>query len=103
MDEYPEKDIIYLDYNATTNIHEEVRKEMEPYLNIYFGNPSSSHKFGIQTKKGIVKARSQIAKMINCISNEIIFTSGATESNNYANKGIVNYYFHNTHPKYPLI
>ena len=95
MDEYPEKDIIYLDYNATTNIHEEVRKEMEPYLNIYFGNPSSSHKFGIQTKKGIVKARSQIAKMINCISNEIIFTSGATESNNYANKGIINYYFHN--------
>ena len=96
MDEYPEKDIIYLDYNATTNIHEEVRKEMEPYLNIYFGNPSSSHKFGIQTKKGIVKARSQIAKMINCISNEIIFTSGATESNNYANKGIINYYFHNS-------
>ena len=96
MTEIPEKDIIYLDYNATTNIHEEVRKEMEPYLNIYFGNPSSSHKFGIQTKKGIVKARNQIAKMINCNSNEIIITSGASESNNYANKGIINYYFHNT-------
>ena len=43
-----EKDVIYLDYNATTNIHEEVRKVMEPYLNIYFGNPSSSHKYGIK-------------------------------------------------------
>ena len=73
MDEYPEKDIIYLDYNATTNIHEEVRKEMEPYINIYFGNPSSSHKFGIQTKKGIVKARSQIAKMINYKNRKLIY------------------------------
>ena len=88
--------IIYLDYNATTNIHEEVRKAMEPYLSIYFGNPSSSHKYGIQTKKGIVKARNQIAKMLNCFSSEIIITSGASESNNYANKGIINYYFHNT-------
>ena len=89
------KEVIYLDYNATTNIHEEVRKAMEPYLNIYFGNPSSSHKYGIQTKKGIVKARNQIAKMLNCSSSEIIITSGASESNNYANKGIINYYFHN--------
>ena len=87
--------MIYLDYNATTNIHEEVRKAMEPYLNIYFGNPSSSHKYGIQTKKGIFKARQQISKMLNCTSNEIIFTSGASESNNLANKGIINYYFHN--------
>ena len=90
-----EKDVIYLDYNATTNIHEEVRKAMEPYLNIYFGNPSSSHKYGIQTKKGIFKARQQISKMLNCSSNEIIITSGASESNNLANKGIINYYFHN--------
>ena len=89
-------EVIYLDYNATTNIHEEVRKAMEPYLNIYFGNPSSSHKYGIQTKKGIVKARNQIAKMLNCSSSEIIITSGASESNNYATKGIINHYFHNT-------
>ena len=89
-------EVVYLDYNATTNIHEEVRKAMEPYLNIYFGNPSSSHKYGIQTKKGIVKARNQIAKMLNCSSSEIIITSGASESNNYANKGIINHYFHNT-------
>ena len=94
-EESPYKEIIYLDYNATTNIHEEVRKAMEPYLNIYFGNPSSSHKFGIQTKKGMVKAKNQISKMLNCSSNEIIITSGASESNNYATKGIINYYFHN--------
>ena len=96
MSDLSTKEVIYLDYNATTNIHEEVRKAMEPYLNIYFGNPSSSHKYGIQTKKGIVKARNQIAKMLNCSPNEIIITSGASESNNYANKGIINYYFHNT-------
>ena len=96
MSESSSDKIIYLDYNATTNIHDEVRKAMEPYLSIYFGNPSSSHKYGIQTKKGIVKARNQIAKMINCSSSEIIITSGASESNNYANKGIINYYFHNT-------
>ena len=95
MDSNEEKDVIYLDYNATTNIHEEVRKVMEPYLNIYFGNPSSSHKYGIQTKKGIFNARQQIAKMLNCSSNEIIITSGASESNNLADKGIINYYFHN--------
>ena len=95
MEDTKTKEVIYLDYNATTNIHEEVRKAMEPYLNIYFGNPSSSHKYGIQTKKGIVKARNQIAKMLNCSSSEIIITSGASESNNYANKGIINYYFHN--------
>ena len=89
--------VIYLDYNATTNIHEEERKAMEPYLSINFRNPSSSHKYGIQTKKGIVKARNQIATMLNCSSSEIIITSGASESNNYANKGIINYYFHNTH------
>ena len=96
MAESSTEKVIYLDYNATTNIHEEVRKAMEPYLAIYFGNPSSSHKYGIQTKKGIVKARNQIAKMLNCSSSEIIITSGASESNNYANKGIINYYFHNT-------
>ena len=95
MDSTGEKEVIYLDYNATTNIHEEVRKEMEPYLNIYFGNPSSSHKYGIQTKKGVLQARQQIAKMLNCSSNEIIITSGASESNNLADKGIINYYFHN--------
>ncbi|MEA3316865.1 MAG: selenide, water dikinase SelD [Bacteroidota bacterium] len=79
---------IYLDYNATTPIDKEVAEEMKPYLEKYFGNPSSSHSYGIETKKTVEKARKQIAKLINCKTNEIIFTSGGTESNNYAIKGI---------------
>ncbi len=68
--------LIYLDYNATTYIHEQVAAEMMPYLTTYFGNPSSSHLFGNQTKMAVQKARSQVAKMLNCSSSEIIFTSG---------------------------
>lgn len=79
---------IYLDYNATTPIDPEVAAVMRPYLDQYFGNPSSSHFFGIQTRKAVEKARKQIAEMINCFPDEIIFTSGGTESNNYAIKGI---------------
>jgi len=79
---------IYLDYNATTPIDPEVAKTMRPYLDQYFGNPSSSHLFGIQTRKAVEKARIQIAEMLNCFTDEIIFTSGGTESNNYAIKGI---------------
>ncbi len=79
---------IYLDYNATTPIDPEVVEVMKPYLDQYFGNPSSSHNFGIQTRKAVEKARKQIAEMINCFPDEIIFTSGGTESNNYAIKGI---------------
>jgi selenium donor protein len=88
-------DIIYLDYNATTYIHEKVAKAMEPYLSTLFGNPSSSHIFGTQTKQAVQKSREQISKMLNCSSSEIIFTSGGSESNNYAIKGIVYYYIHN--------
>lgn len=79
---------IYLDYNATTPIDPEVIAAMKPYLDQYFGNPSSSHFFGIQTRKAVETARKQIAEMINCYQDEIIFTSGGTESNNYAIKGI---------------
>ncbi len=79
---------IYLDYNATTPIYPEVVEIMIPYLEEHFGNPSSSHNYGIQTRKAVEKARKQIAEMINCFPDEIIFTSGGTESNNYAIKGI---------------
>lgn len=68
--------IIYLDYNATTYIHEKVASEMIPYLTTHFGNPSSSHVFGNETKLAVQKARNQVAQMLNCSSNEIIFTSG---------------------------
>ena len=78
---------IYLDYNATTPIDKEVKEAMLPYLNEHFGNPSSSHWYGIQTKKAIQKARKQVASILNCNAEEIIFTSGGTESNNFAIKG----------------
>lgn len=79
---------IYLDYNATTPVDREVAKAMQPYLEEYFGNPSSSHSFGTETKKAVENARRQVAELINCSPGEIIFTSGGTESNNLAIKGI---------------
>ncbi len=79
---------IYLDYNATTPIDKEVAQAMQPYLSEYFGNPSSSHSYGIETKKAVENARKQVASLINCKPHEIIFTSGGSESNNYAIKGI---------------
>ncbi len=79
---------IYLDYNATTPVDHAVVVEMLPYLEEYFGNPSSVHFYGIKAKIAVEKARSQVAKLINCDPTEIIFTSGGTESNNYAIKGI---------------
>lgn len=79
---------IYLDYNATTPIYPEVAEAMRPYLDQYFGNPSSSHTYGIYTKKAVEKARQQIADMLNCQPDEIVFTSGGSESNNWAIKGI---------------
>jgi len=79
---------IYLDYNATTPIDSQVIKAMLPYLKEHFGNPSSSHYFGQKAKEAVEKARGQVADFLNCNLNEIIFTSGGTESNNYAIKGI---------------
>ena len=79
---------IYLDYNATTPIAKEVADAMRPYLEHYFGNPSSVHSYGVKTKMAVEKSRRQIADLIGCDPSEIIFTSGGTESNNYAIKGI---------------
>lgn len=81
-------DPIYLDYNATTPIAEEVAEAMKPYLYNYFGNPSSVHSYGVQTKLGVERARMQMAELLNCEPSEITFTSGGTESNNFAIKGI---------------
>lgn len=78
---------IYLDYNATTPVDKEVAQAMQPYLNKYFGNPSSAHSFGTETKMAVENARKQVASLINCQPGEIIFTSGGTESNNHAIKG----------------
>ena len=79
---------IYLDYNATTPMLPEVAEAMLPFLSKKFGNPSSSHWYGNQTKKAVDKAREQVANLLNCKPEEIVFTSGGSESNNYAIKGI---------------
>jgi len=80
---------IYLDYAATTPMDEEVLAEMTPYFSEKFGNPSSIHTFGQEALEGVDKARQQVADFLGCNASEIIFTSGATESNNMAIKGIV--------------
>jgi cysteine desulfurase len=79
---------IYLDYNATTPMDPEVIAAMQPYLRERFGNPSSSHGYGLEAKNAIERARAQVAALLFCQPEEIIFTSGGTESNNAAIKGI---------------
>ncbi len=78
---------IYLDYNATTPIDPEVAAAMLPYIREHFGNPSSSHAFGVAARKGVENARGQVAALLNCSPAEVLFTSGGTESNNHAIKG----------------
>ena len=82
------KEPIYLDYNATTPIDPDVVKEMLPYFHTHFGNPSSSYSIGRNNKEAINRARKQVAGLINAKPEEIIFTSGGTESNNHAIRGI---------------
>ena len=79
---------IYLDYNATTPVDPLVIEGMIPYIKEHYGNPSSSHFYGIETKKAVENARRQVAEMLDCQIEEIIFTSGGSESNNFAIKGI---------------
>lgn len=79
---------IYLDYNATTPIASQVAKAMEPYLYEQFGNPSSSHPYGVAARQAVERARAQVAGLLGCRPAEVIFTSGGTESNNYAIKGV---------------
>jgi cysteine desulfurase NifS/selenium donor protein len=79
---------IYLDYNATTPIDPEVAEVMKPFLTDCFGNPSSTHVYGFEARKAVESARIKVASFLNCAPDEIVFTSGGTESNNYAIKGI---------------
>lgn len=79
---------IYLDHNATTPVLPEVAEFMRPYLKDYFGNPSSSHRFGMETKKAIEEARRKVAQLLNCRPEDVVFTSGGSEANNYAIKGL---------------
>jgi cysteine desulfurase len=79
---------IYLDYNATTPLHPEVISSMKPFFEEFFGNPSSSYTYGTMAKAAIEEARSKVASLLGCKAHEIIFTSGGTESNNLAIKGV---------------
>jgi len=79
---------IYLDYAATTPTHPEVVKEMLPYFNQIYGNPSSIYQIAQQAKGAVGEAREKVAKLINAKPEEIIFTSGGTEADNMAIKGI---------------
>jgi len=79
---------IYLDYNATTPIDADVVKAMMPFLESHFGNPSSSYPIGRNSKDAVNKAREQVASLLNANPAEIYFTSGGTESNNMAIRGI---------------
>jgi cysteine desulfurase len=79
---------IYLDYNATTPLDPHVVEAMLPFITEHFGNPSSVHAFGVAAKKAVEKARKQVADLIGCEVYEVIFTSGGSESNNHAIKGV---------------
>lgn len=78
---------VYLDYNATTPIHPSVANAMLPHLREGFGNPSSSHRFGLQARTTVDAARAQVAALLKCAPEEVIFTSGGSESDNFAIAG----------------
>jgi cysteine desulfurase len=88
-----EKNIIYLDYQATTPLRPEVLKAMMPYFKEKYGNPhSNNHRLGKDANLAVEKAKKNIASLINCEPEEIVLTSGATESNNFAIKSIAESY-----------
>src|SRR6056297_381014 len=79
---------VYLDYAATTPVHKKVKKAMNPYFSNIFANPSSLHQFGQDAKIALDKARETIADFIESQPKEIVFTSGGSESDNLALKGV---------------
>jgi cysteine desulfurase len=84
---------IYLDYSATTPVDPRVAEKMIPYLTQFYGNPASrSHAFGWQAEQAVQVAREQVAALVNADHREIVWTSGATESNNLAIKGAAHFY-----------
>ncbi len=84
---------IYLDYSATTPVDPRVAEKMIPWLTEHFGNPASrSHGYGWEAEAAVETAREEVAKLVNCDAKEIIWTSGATESNNLALKGAAHFY-----------
>jgi cysteine desulfurase len=82
-------DPIYLDHNATTPLLPEVVEAMLPFLRDQFGNPSSSHPYGVRARDAVNRAREQVSASLGCDPDEILFTSGGTEANNLAIRGVV--------------
>jgi cysteine desulfurase len=87
-------DPIYLDHNATTPVLPEVVDAMLPYLREHFGNPSSTHIFGRRAHDALERGRAQVAALIGCDAEEVLFTSGGTESNNLAIVGTTQHSAH---------
>ena len=81
-------DPIYLDHNATTPVLPEVVEAMLPYLRVHFGNPSSGHVYGRRARDAVARARQQVAALVGCDEDEVVFTSGGTEANNLAIRGV---------------
>ncbi|WP_020166419.1 MULTISPECIES: IscS subfamily cysteine desulfurase [Methylotenera] len=88
-----ERQPIYLDYSATTPVDQRVADKMIPFITEHFGNPASrSHPFGWTAEKAVENAREEVARLVGADPREIVWTSGATESNNLAIKGAANFY-----------
>src|SRR5438445_253748 len=88
MESKPMSRRVYLDHNASTPVHPEVLAEMLPYFSDVYGNPSSIHGFGREAREGMDLARERVARFLKVSSQEIVFTSGGTESDNFAVKGL---------------
>src|SRR6267143_1444610 len=88
MESKPMSRRVYLDHNASTPVHPEVLAEMLPYFSDVYGNPSSIHGFGREAREGLDLARERVARFLKVSSQEIVFTSGGTESDNFAVKGL---------------
>ncbi len=83
------KAIIYLDHNATTPLDSEVAAAMRPFLETGFGNPSSGYSLGQEAREALEKARQEVAELLGCRAGEVVFTSGGSEADNLALKGLV--------------
>jgi cysteine desulfurase len=81
---------VYLDYNATTPVDRRVAAVMAPYVEGCYGNPSSIHRLGREARAAVDRARGQVAACLGCAADEVVFTSGGSESNNLAIQGVVN-------------